>query len=71
MVETVRDARGRAAERFLEEVRGDDSDLANYLRIEERELERRAELGVPYRDREDVPVVVELRDGGPGVTVKP
>jgi hypothetical protein len=27
------------AERFIEEVRGDDPDLACYLRIEERELE--------------------------------
>ncbi len=27
------------AERFVEEVRGDDPELANYLRIEERELE--------------------------------
>jgi len=27
------------AERFIEEVRGDDPDLASYLRIEERELE--------------------------------
>jgi hypothetical protein len=27
------------AERFIEEVRGDDSDLASHLRIEERELE--------------------------------
>jgi hypothetical protein len=27
------------AERFLEEVRGDDPELASYLRIEERELE--------------------------------
>ena len=26
------------AERFVEEVRGDDPDLASYLRIEEREL---------------------------------
>jgi hypothetical protein len=28
------------AERFVEEVRGDDPELASYLRIEERELER-------------------------------
>jgi hypothetical protein len=28
------------AERFIEEVRGDDPELASYLRIEERELER-------------------------------
>jgi hypothetical protein len=27
------------AERFIEEVRGDDPKLASYLRIEERELE--------------------------------
>jgi hypothetical protein len=27
------------AERFIEEVRGDDPDLASYLRVEERELE--------------------------------
>jgi len=27
------------AKRFIEEVRGDDPDLASYLRIEERELE--------------------------------
>ena len=27
------------AERFIEEVRGDDPDLASFLRIEERELE--------------------------------
>ena len=27
------------AERFIDEVRGGDSDLASYLRIEERELE--------------------------------
>jgi hypothetical protein len=27
------------AERFIEQVRGDDPDLASYLRIEERELE--------------------------------
>ena len=27
------------AERFIEEVRGDDPQLASYLRIEERELE--------------------------------
>ena len=27
------------AERFIEEVRGDDPELASYLRIEERELE--------------------------------
>ena len=27
------------AERFIEEVRGDDLELASYLRIEERELE--------------------------------
>ena len=27
------------AERFIEEVRGDDPDLASYLRIDERELE--------------------------------
>jgi hypothetical protein len=27
------------AERFVEEVRGDEPDLASYLRIEERELE--------------------------------
>jgi hypothetical protein len=27
------------AERFIDEVRGDDPDLAGYLRIEERELE--------------------------------
>ena len=27
------------AERFVEEVRGDDPELASYLRIEERELE--------------------------------
>jgi hypothetical protein len=27
------------AERFIEEVRGDDPELAGYLRIEERELE--------------------------------
>jgi hypothetical protein len=31
--------RRRDAERFIEEVRGDDPDLASYLRIEERELE--------------------------------
>jgi hypothetical protein len=29
----------RSDERFVEEVRGDDPDLASYLRIEERELE--------------------------------
>jgi hypothetical protein len=29
----------RDAERFIEEVRGDDPDRASYLRIEERELE--------------------------------
>jgi hypothetical protein len=28
------------AERFIEEVRGDDSEFASYLRIEERELSR-------------------------------
>jgi hypothetical protein len=27
------------AERFIEEVRGDDPDVASYLRIEERELD--------------------------------
>jgi len=27
------------AERFIEEVRGDDPDLASYLRIEKRDLE--------------------------------
>jgi hypothetical protein len=27
------------AERFVEEVRGDDPDLASYLRIEDRELD--------------------------------
>jgi hypothetical protein len=27
------------AERFIEEVRGDDPDLASYLRIKERELQ--------------------------------
>jgi len=27
------------AERIIEEVRGDDPDLASYLRVEERELE--------------------------------
>ena len=27
------------AERFIEDVRGDDPELASYLRIEERELE--------------------------------
>ena len=31
--------RREVAERFIEEVRGDDSKLASYLRIEERELE--------------------------------
>jgi hypothetical protein len=31
--------RREEAERFIEEVRGDDPDLASYLRIEERELE--------------------------------
>jgi hypothetical protein len=31
--------RREGAERFIEEVRGDDPDLASYLRIEERELE--------------------------------
>jgi len=36
-VETL--VRREEAERFIEEVRGDDPDLANYLRIEERELE--------------------------------
>jgi hypothetical protein len=30
------------AERFIEEVRGEDPDLASYLRIEERELEAAA-----------------------------
>jgi hypothetical protein len=35
-----RDVRpARDAERFIEEVRGDDPELASYLRIEERELE--------------------------------
>jgi len=29
----------RDAERFIEDVRRDDPDLASYLRIEERELE--------------------------------
>jgi hypothetical protein len=32
--------RGENAERLIEEVRGDDLELASYLRIEERELER-------------------------------
>ena len=42
------------AERFIEKVRGDDPELASYLRIEERELEAggRAELAAP------VPVVL-------------
>ena len=31
--------RSEDAERFVEEVRGHDPDLASYLRIEERELE--------------------------------
>jgi hypothetical protein len=31
--------RREEAERFIEEVRGDDPELANYLQIEERELE--------------------------------
>lgn len=31
--------RREEAERFIEEVRGDDPELASYLRIEERELE--------------------------------
>jgi hypothetical protein len=34
-----RDVRSEDAERFIEEVRGDDPELASYLRIEERELE--------------------------------
>ncbi len=29
----------KEAERFIEDVRGDDPELASYLRIEERELE--------------------------------
>jgi hypothetical protein len=33
--------RREGAERFIEEVRGDDPDLASYLPIEERELETR------------------------------
>jgi hypothetical protein len=33
------------AERFVEEVRGDDTELASYLRIEERELEAGARNG--------------------------
>jgi hypothetical protein len=38
------------AERFIEEVRGDDPVVAAKLRIEERELEAgRAELADPYR----------------------
>ena len=35
------------AERFIEEVRGDDPELASYLRIEEREL---AAGGLNYRE---------------------
>ena len=31
--------RREEAERFVDEVRGDDPELASYLRIEERELE--------------------------------
>jgi hypothetical protein len=38
VVETF--VRREDAERFVEEVRGDDPDLSSYLRIEERELER-------------------------------
>jgi hypothetical protein len=34
-----RDALRADAERFIEETRGDDPELAAYLRIEERELE--------------------------------
>ena len=41
-VETV--VRREDAERFIEEVRGDDPDLASYLRIEERELGGWAQL---------------------------
>lgn len=37
VVETF--VRREDAERFIEEVRGDDPDLASHLRIEERELE--------------------------------
>ena len=33
---------GQDAQRFVEEVRGDDPELASYLPIEERELEARA-----------------------------
>jgi hypothetical protein len=36
-IETL--VRSEDAERFVEEVRGDDPELASYLRIEERELE--------------------------------
>jgi hypothetical protein len=36
------------AERFIEEVRGDDPDIASYLRIEERDLEAGA-LNLPLR----------------------
>ena len=35
----------RTPSTFLEEVRGDDLDLASYLRIEERELEAGAPSG--------------------------
>jgi hypothetical protein len=37
--ETREHRRREDAKRFIEEVRGDDPDLASYLRIEERELE--------------------------------
>ena len=38
-VELVVFLRREDAERFIEEVRGDDPELASYLRIEERQLE--------------------------------
>jgi hypothetical protein len=40
------------AERFVEEVRGDDPELASYLRIEERELEAG---GLNWRACSDLP----------------
>ncbi len=43
VVETF--VRREEAERFIEEVRGDDPELASYLRIEERELAKRVEIG--------------------------
>lgn len=36
---SVTPSRRSSAERFVEEVRGEDPELASYMRIEERELE--------------------------------